>query len=81
MKQGVYSMDDVIKCASPFYETKEPIKESVDHPKHYNAGKYEVIDVLEDWKLGFHLGNVIKYPLLVPDVGIFIFGIFKIFDS
>jgi hypothetical protein len=34
---------------------------NVDHPKHYNAGKYEVIDVIEDWKLGFHLGNVVKY--------------------
>ena len=31
------------------------------HPKHYNTGKYEVIDVIEDWKLGFNLGNVVKY--------------------
>lgn len=31
------------------------------HPKHYNHGKYEVIDVIEDWKLGFNLGNVVKY--------------------
>lgn len=31
------------------------------HPKHYNNGKYEVIDVIEDWKLGFNLGNVVKY--------------------
>jgi len=36
-------------------------KEQVDHPKHYNTGKFEVIDVLEDWKLDFHLGNVVKY--------------------
>lgn len=34
---------------------------AVDHPKHYNAGKIEVIDAIEDWKLGFHLGNVVKY--------------------
>ena len=33
----------------------------VNHPKHYNYGKYEVIDVIEDWNLGFHLGNAIKY--------------------
>jgi hypothetical protein len=33
----------------------------VDHPKHYNTGKIEVIDAIEDWKLGFHEGNVIKY--------------------
>lgn len=33
----------------------------VDHPPHYNVGKIEVIDAIEDWKLGFHLGNVVKY--------------------
>jgi len=37
------------------------IKEKVNHPAHYNKGKYEVIKVIEDWDLGFHLGNVIKY--------------------
>jgi len=34
---------------------------AVDHPAHYNQGKHEPIDVIEDWKLDFHLGNVIKY--------------------
>jgi hypothetical protein len=33
----------------------------VDHPKHYNAGRFEVIDVIEDWKLGFNDGNALKY--------------------
>ena len=33
----------------------------IDHPKHYTSGKFEVIDVIEDWQLGFHLGNVVKY--------------------
>lgn len=33
----------------------------VDHPAHYNAGKIEVIDAIEDWKLNFSLGNVVKY--------------------
>jgi hypothetical protein len=33
----------------------------VDHPPHYNSGKYEVIDVIEDWGLGFCLGNALKY--------------------
>lgn len=36
-------------------------KETVNHPSHYNQGKYEVIDVIEDWNLGFSLGNAIKY--------------------
>jgi hypothetical protein len=35
----------------------------VDHPKHYNTGYIEVIDAIEDWKLDFHLGNVIKYAV------------------
>lgn len=34
---------------------------NVNHPSHYNKGKYEVIDVIDDWKLGFNLGNAIKY--------------------
>lgn len=39
----------------------EEEKTAVNHPKHYNTGKYEVIAVIEDWKLGFNLGNAIKY--------------------
>ena len=34
---------------------------SVDHPKHYNTGKIEVIDAIEEWNMGFCDGNVIKY--------------------
>lgn len=36
-------------------------EEMVQHPNHYNNGKYEVIDVIDDWKLGFYEGNIIKY--------------------
>ena len=36
-------------------------KEAVDHPQHYNTGNYEVIDVIEDWNLGFNTGNAVKY--------------------
>ena len=35
--------------------------DAVNHPAHYNTGQYEVIDVIEDWRLGFHLGNAVKY--------------------
>lgn len=34
---------------------------AVAHPKHYNVGRIEVIDAIEAWRLGFNLGNVIKY--------------------
>ena len=37
------------------------VKEMVNHPQHYNFGKIEVIEVVEDWKLGFNLGNAVKY--------------------
>ncbi|HZK00025.1 MAG TPA: DUF3310 domain-containing protein [Tissierellaceae bacterium] len=33
----------------------------IENPPHYNHGKYEVKDVIRDWNLNFHLGNVIKY--------------------
>lgn len=37
------------------------MSEYINHPDHYNKGDIEVIDVIEDWNLGFHLGNAIKY--------------------
>ena len=33
----------------------------VNHPNHYNVGKIEVIDAIEDWGLNFNLGNAVKY--------------------
>lgn len=39
----------------------DALQSPVNHPKHYNQGKFEVIEVIEDQKLGFHLGNAIKY--------------------
>lgn len=37
------------------------MEETVNHPKHYNVGKFETIDVIEDWGLNFNLGNAVKY--------------------
>ena len=34
---------------------------AVNHPSHYNSGKIEVIEAIEDWKVNFHRGNAIKY--------------------
>lgn len=33
----------------------------IERPSHYTFGRYEVIDIIEDWALGFHLGNAVKY--------------------
>lgn len=36
--------------------------DQIAHPAHYAEGrKHEPIDVIEDWKLGYHLGNATKY--------------------
>ena len=35
--------------------------DNVNHPNHYTIGQIEVIDFIEDKKLGFHLGNAVKY--------------------
>ena len=52
------------------YEMYNPPKEetimdtpvySKINPEHYNNTGIEPIDVIEDWNLGFHLGNCIKY--------------------
>lgn len=37
------------------------LPDSVLHPSHYTSGKIEVLDFIEDQKLGFHAGNVVKY--------------------
>ena len=41
----------------------------INHPKHYNKGSIESIDVIEDWKLGYHLGNCVKYICRAPHKG------------
>lgn len=35
--------------------------DNVNHPPHYTRGKIEVIEAIEDWKLGYHRGSVVKY--------------------
>jgi hypothetical protein len=37
------------------------MKEMINHPSHYNDGKIEVIDFIEDKNLNFHRGNAVKY--------------------
>lgn len=34
---------------------------NVSHPKHYNQGRIEVIEFIEDKDLNFHRGNAVKY--------------------
>ena len=34
---------------------------TVNHPDHYQSDTIEAIDIIEAFKLNFHLGNVVKY--------------------
>lgn len=43
--------------------------DAVNHPSHYNQGRIEVIEVIEDWNLDFHLGNTVKYIARSPHKG------------
>lgn len=50
-----------VKFMKPAPELVQPKTDTVNHPPHYNTGKIEVIDFIEDQKLSYHLGNVVKY--------------------
>lgn len=41
-------------------------REMVHNPAHYNQGKFETIDVIEDAGFGFNLGNCFKYLHRLP---------------
>ncbi len=40
-----------------------PEVDLVNHPPHYKTGNMEVIDIIENFQLPYHLGNTIKYIL------------------
>ena len=40
---------------------KETKFDPIQKPAHYNTGKIEVIEFIEDQKLGYNLGNAVKY--------------------
>ena len=47
------------------------MSEKVNHPKHYNYGQIEVIDIIKDAGMlrGFCIGNVLKYALRAEHKG------------
>lgn len=55
--------NEYIRCSLCQYhpDYKGPINDPVNHPSHYTAGGIEVLDLIEAWGLGYHLGNVVKY--------------------
>ena len=54
--------ENIIRANKYLNKNNEPIlTDNVNNPSHYNKGTIEVIEVIEDWKLNFNLGNAIKY--------------------
>lgn len=41
--------------------SKDQVDDVVNHPAHYTDGKFETIEAIESWRLGYHLGNAVKY--------------------
>lgn len=63
-----YAPNSYQEILDSFYESHDKNVEDekdchVNHPNHYGGSDnpYEVIKVLENWDLDFHLGNVVKY--------------------
>jgi len=63
---AAWNADDTIEEPKMKVFELKPSPEMQDHeviswPKHYNTGKIQVIDFILDQKLGYCLGNAIKY--------------------
>lgn len=43
------------------YTPCTPAKDLVAAPQHYTYSAYEPLDIIEEWQLPYHLGNVLKY--------------------
>ena len=37
------------------------MEDLINHPSHYTDGKYEVLDVIDDWWFDYRTGNALKY--------------------
>ncbi len=73
-QQGTKMADDYLNTLHEMYSQvygdqcgchtcAEKEKQSVDHPEHYQGQEFEAIDIIEDYELGFNLGNALKYIL------------------
>jgi hypothetical protein len=58
---GVAIADDIKRNQKLQIEMFEPKADPVNNPTHYTVGGIETIDFIEAKKLGYNLGNVVKY--------------------
>lgn len=61
MKEIIIKKDDIKDISVTTDKKNNLISNVIEHPSHYNRGKIEVIDFIEDQQLPYHLGNVVKY--------------------
>lgn len=54
-----FSVGEIENIGQVLRDVKE--NDPVNHPAHYADSKIEVIEYIEDKKLGYCLGNVVKY--------------------
>ena len=59
-EEARYTLKEKFKSESGDTDNKEGF-DVVTKPPHYNHGKFETVEVIEDWKLNYHCGNVVKY--------------------
>lgn len=64
---------EISNCYSRTIETTKIVEDVINHPKHYNAGKYETIDIIEDiisnYEISqdaFLVGQIIRYLSRAP---------------
>lgn len=52
-------------CKHKIIDSDDPLRTEniINHPSHYIGNRLECIDVIEDFKLNYNLGNALKYIL------------------
>ena len=61
---SVDRIEEVKKDITEHFKNMNTKKEDlVNEPPHYKGNKFEVIDIIEDFNLGFRLANAVKYVL------------------
>ena len=61
IKEATARVQEFIRSEPTQIEMFEPTPDPVNHPAHYKVGGIETIDFIEAKKLGYNLGNVVKY--------------------
>lgn len=58
----IYNPKNTVSVKSKPIKKRKKKVDLVNFPPHYRPGDpYETINVIEAWRLGYHLGNAVKY--------------------